>query len=223
MVVVGSNGTTIDVAIRDYGFMAPTEAIGTMTVAQTAAYEAPELLRGETSEAGAEQALAFALGSALFHLISGVPAWHGHNAMATASRIVAGERPELLPRSSIASSIPTAVTDLVTALWQDNPTARPKLVDAMTTLGEALDRILPRSARSAHPILPHPPELQPTANFGPAGSSSCGQTISAGLPSLGSFRSDTSPMDGGGVGSSQARNSVQPASPALAPVATPPC
>ncbi|KNC55085.1 TKL protein kinase [Thecamonas trahens ATCC 50062] len=159
VVVVGSNGTTIDVAIRDYGFMAPTEAIGTMTVAQTAAYEAPELLRGETSEAGAEQALAFALGSALFHLISGVPAWHGHNAMDTASRIVAGERPELLPRSSIASSIPTAVTDLVTALWQDNPTARPKLVDAMTTLGEALDRILPRSAR----VQPASPALAPVA------------------------------------------------------------
>lgn len=131
-------GSRIDrVKLLDFGIAHLTDASMVMTrtgaVLGTVGYMAPEQARGERGvDARAD---VYALGTMLFHCLTGRPPFSGGGAVAVLAKLVLDDAPRL---SSLRPDLPRALDELLASLLAKEPGARP--ADAAEVLA-ALGRV----------------------------------------------------------------------------------
>ena len=123
------------VRIADYGFVTPSESLGTMTVSRTAAFEAPEILRGEVRVVS-EPAVVYAFAMSLFELLTGATPFSGlSNALEVAMAVMGGERPEHDVRPELRASPEVGVmVRIIEMCWADDWEMRPLFSDLLGQL-----------------------------------------------------------------------------------------
>ena len=102
-------------------------SLGSMTLVPSVAYQSPEMLHGDTPSATCD---IFVLGTILYEMYSGSPAFAGSNAIQVSFTILSGKRPDL---DTIASRDPH-IADLIRDCWSPDPSSRP-------TADQVLDRL----------------------------------------------------------------------------------
>ena len=107
------NGDYYDAVLSDYALAGLKSNMGTMTVSQTARYEAPELLRGEPSSSASDM---FSFGTVMFEMWTEEPLFPMRaNAMEVAHRILAG-----MPHTDMSSMpdvIPEHIARIILSCW----------------------------------------------------------------------------------------------------------
>ena len=120
----GPDQQEFEVLLTDYGFLAPAETMGTMTVCQTAAYEAPELLSGVPNP-DEEAVMVYALSMLITQIVNGRPPFEGMNAVEVSLRVLHGARPAL--DASRFGARARGIVSLVERMWSTDVGARPGL------------------------------------------------------------------------------------------------
>merc|ERR1711916_742 len=123
------------IRIADYGFVTPSESLGTMTVSRTAAFEAPEILRGDVTFIS-EPAVVYAFGMSLFELLTGATPFSDlSNALEVAMAVMGGERPDQDVRPELRASPEVGVlVRIVEMCWADDWEVRPAFSDLLAQL-----------------------------------------------------------------------------------------
>ena len=119
------DGTRSRVKLLDFGIARYVGHAGVLTntgmVVGTPGYMAPEQVRGETSLGPRTDV--FALGCVLYRCLTGTSAFGGGQSLAVLAKILVED---VLPPSSIAPEVPSALDDLVLRMLAKSPHGRPE-------------------------------------------------------------------------------------------------
>jgi len=133
------------VKILDFGLAKALDETTGETDARfgTVAYMAPEQIRGETADKRTDL---WAVGVVLFEMLTGRKPFEGEHEVAIAHAIV---HKEPVPPSHVREGLPASVEDVVLALLQKDPGARPAAVDELIADLDAVGPLDASPARGA--------------------------------------------------------------------------
>jgi len=120
-IIVSDTGRTtlVDLGMaketQDQGLTGSRELLG------TAAYLAPEVIKGQAQHPGSDL---YALGATLYELLTARRPFKSRGTMRLLAKICAGEPPT--PPRSIRSEVPRALSELINSLLEREPAARPR-------------------------------------------------------------------------------------------------